>query len=130
MELEPPYDTLDPGIRDAVKLLYEGGVETFESCQGGEGHSYPEPTIRFAGERQDGFRALALALGARLKVSCLRRIWTVLDDEPTGPYWEIVFVPDSDAGVYQKCGIHPHPQEIAGGKKANMMQPIKLIPRL
>lgn len=96
MELEPPYDSLDPGIRDIVRLLYEGGVEVFESCQGGEGHSYPAPTVRFAGQRQDGFRALALALAlcARKKVSFLRRIWTVLDDEPTGPYWEIVFVPD------------------------------------
>ena len=93
MEYQPPYDSLDDGIREVVRLLCEGGVETFESCQGGEGHSYLEPTIRFAGERQDGFSALAIALSARLKVKALRRIWLVQDDEPTGPYWEIVFSP-------------------------------------
>lgn len=45
---------LDPGIRDAVVALRRGGVETFESCQGGAGHAYPEPTIRFFGGQPEG----------------------------------------------------------------------------
>jgi hypothetical protein len=43
MEYDPP---LDPGIRRYVEVLNEAGVETFESCQGGEGHAYPCRTGR------------------------------------------------------------------------------------
>src|SRR6266540_3788315 len=34
------------------------GIETFESCEGGPGHAYPEPTIRFQGTPEAGWRAL------------------------------------------------------------------------
>jgi hypothetical protein len=85
---EPP---LDPGIARAVKILNEAGVETYESCEGGKGHSYPEPTIRFYGERYEGFRALSVAMANRLRVKALRRIWLMRDDEPVGPDWEMVF---------------------------------------
>jgi hypothetical protein len=91
---------LDPGIAFAVTALVEGGIETFESCEGGSGHAYPEPTVRFFGERAEGFRALAVAMERGLRVRHLRRVWPVIDGEPTGPWWEIVFVPhqgNSDA---------------------------------
>jgi hypothetical protein len=84
---------LDPGIKHAVETLRAGGIETFESCEGGEGHCYPEPTVRFHGGRGEGFRAIAVALQHALPVSCLRRIWTVNDGEPTGPHWEMTFDP-------------------------------------
>jgi hypothetical protein len=84
---------LDPGIRHAVECLRSAGVETFESCQGGEGHAYPEPTVRFYGERPEGFRALSVALAAGLGVLALRRVWPINDREPTGPWWELTFVP-------------------------------------
>ncbi|MGH7475244.1 MAG: hypothetical protein ACRELD_03060 [Longimicrobiales bacterium] len=32
---------LDAGIRSAVRLLIDAGVETFESCEGGLGHEHP-----------------------------------------------------------------------------------------
>jgi hypothetical protein len=87
-----PLDSLDPGIREAVVRLRQAGIETFESCQGGDAHSYPEPTVRFHGDRSEGFRALAAVLGKYgLEVYALRRIWTLNDGEPTGPYWELVF---------------------------------------
>lgn len=82
---------LDPGIEPFVEILRRNGIETFESCQGGDGHSYPEPTIRFHGNSSEGFRAFAIASTHALPVSCLRRIWTINDGEPTGPYWELVF---------------------------------------
>ena len=82
---------LDEGIASIVRILRAGGVETFESCQGGPGHPYFEPTVRFHGEVAEGFRALAVALGAGLPVATIRRIWSVLDGEPRGPWWEIVF---------------------------------------
>lgn len=89
---ESSYDPpLDAGIRQPVELLNAGGIETYESCEGGEGHAYKEPTIRFYGGFAEGFKALALALENNLPVSAIRRIWNVIDGEPTGPTWEIVF---------------------------------------
>ena len=88
MQIEPP---LDNGIKRTVELLRQAGIETYESCEGGEGHAYPEPTIRFHGEPSEGFRALALLLENNLPVSALKRIWVVNDKEPTGPEWEVVF---------------------------------------
>lgn len=86
-------DHLDSRIRDTVLLLREHGVETIESCQGGSGHAYAEPTVRFAGSKAEGYRALSIALQFGLKVCELRRVWPVLDYEPTGPYWELTFAP-------------------------------------
>ena len=93
MAFDPPLDveSLDIGIKDAVNILYSAGVETFESCQGGKGHAYSEPTIRFHGDRVEGLNAFAVAIRNNLNVSALRRIYTVLDGELTGPYWEITF---------------------------------------
>lgn len=87
---DPP---LDPGIRAYVETLYRNGVETFESCEGSSGHAYPEPTIRFHGDRAEGFRALAVAQRHQLPVAALRRVWPMIDGEPTGPYWELTFRP-------------------------------------
>lgn len=83
---------LDPGIAPYVDVLYAAGIKTYESCEGGEGHSYAEPAVRFYGERGEGFRALAVALQWGFPVRAVRRIWTVdTDGHPHGPEWEIVF---------------------------------------
>lgn len=83
---------LDEGIRKAVETLQSCGIETFESCEGGVGHSYPEPTIRFYGTPEAGWRALAVCLAHDLPIAQLRRAWNILDsNEPTGPHWEITF---------------------------------------
>jgi hypothetical protein len=82
---------IDPGIVKAVRLLNANGIYTFESCEGGSGHSYPEPTVRFHGDRTEGFKAVAVALQHALPVISLRRIWQIIEGEPTGPYWEMVF---------------------------------------
>ncbi len=87
-EYSPP---LDKGIEHEVEILVEGGIETYESCEGGTGHAYLEPTVRFYGERSEGFKALAIALQNDLKPSDLRRTWTIIDGEPTGPNWEMTF---------------------------------------
>lgn len=93
VDFDPP---LDPGIRQAVHVLNDNSVETFESCQGGSGHAYPEPTVRFHGDRYEGIRAVAAALSAGLPVTNLRRIYRVLDGELTGPYWEMTFISPGD----------------------------------
>lgn len=83
---------LDAGIRDAVLALREAGIETFESCEGGPGHACPEPMVRFHGHIEEGWRALSATLAAGLRVQELRRVWPVIDKEPTGPWWELTFV--------------------------------------
>lgn len=88
VQFDPP---LDPGIQRAVLCLRQAGVETFESCQGGSGHTYPAPSVRFHGDRAEGFRALAAAQRSDLPVAELRRVWSIQDLEPVGPVWEITF---------------------------------------
>ena len=83
--------SIDPGILRAVTVLREANVETFESCEGGDGHPFLEPTIRFHGSRAEGFRALGVALQHGLEVKELRRVWDMEDGEPTGPDWSLVF---------------------------------------
>ncbi len=85
---EPP---LDEGIRGIVHILVSNGVETFESCQGGPGHSFPEPTVRFEGSSGEGLRALSVALDHGLSVFRLRRAWGVIDGMIHGPWWEMTF---------------------------------------
>ena len=85
---DPP---LDKGIERAVLLLRKAGIETFASCEGGEGHAYHEPTIRFEGSQSEGYRALAVALQHALPVTDLKRMWMVLNGELTGPFWELIF---------------------------------------
>jgi hypothetical protein len=85
---DPP---LDPGIRPYVEALNAAGIETFESCEGGAGHAYAEPTVRFNGDRSEGFKALAAAMQANLPVAELRRVWPILEGDPTGPWWELTF---------------------------------------
>lgn len=82
---------LDPKIASYVDALLKGGIETYESCQGGEGHAYLEPAIRFYGGKSDGFRALVIAFEQEFPVKDLRRFWSVIDGELVGPDWEMTF---------------------------------------
>ena len=82
---------LDSGIARAVCVLRQAGIETFESCQGGNGHAFPEPTVRFHGGAEEGLKALCIAIGSNLPVIDLRKVWPIVDQEPTGPWWELTF---------------------------------------
>lgn len=87
----PSDSPLDAGIARYVHVLRDAGIETFESCEGGEGHCCPDPMVRFHGQRGEGFRALAAALAVDLPVLQLNRYWQVQDGEPVGPSWELLF---------------------------------------
>jgi hypothetical protein len=94
--LPPPFQVkggkgIDQGIAHEVCILWDNGVETTESCQGGQGHPFPEPTVRFAGGKAEGMRALGIALQHGLRVTALRRIWVIIDGEVVGPQWEMTF---------------------------------------
>ena len=68
---------IDPGIAEQVATLRSEGIETFESCEGGTGHAFPEPTVRFHGNQAEGLRALAVVQAYGARVSALRRVWAV-----------------------------------------------------
>jgi hypothetical protein len=89
MKFDPP---LDPGIRAFVECLDSAGIETFESCEGGHGHAYPEPTVRFHGAHPDGYKAVGIALNSGFRVKELRRVWPLIAGELTGPYWEMTLI--------------------------------------
>lgn len=104
---EPP---LDPGIALYVEALVEGGIETYESCEGGQGHAYLEPTICFDGDKGAGFRALAIAFERGFPVQDLRKFWSVIDDEPVGPMWQMTFWGPGDLAVsLVSLAQHGHP---------------------
>lgn len=84
---------LDRWIGFAVKVLRDAGIETYESCEGGRGHAFPEPTVRFHGTSTTGFLAFNAAMENGLPVYAVRRCWLVTDGELSGPSWEIVFYP-------------------------------------
>ncbi len=73
----------------------EGGQKISLDCQNifqdwRDRHAM-EPTVRFHGHRSEGIGALAVGLEGGLPVHTLRRIWTIDDGEPTGPFWELAF---------------------------------------
>jgi hypothetical protein len=96
-EFRPP---LDEGIREIVLTLMGNGVETFESCEGGHGHSFPEPTVRFEGDASEGLRALSVSIAHGLSVFRLRRVWGVIDGSIHGPWWEMTFHPPKDSPLW------------------------------
>lgn len=85
---------LDSGIRYAVLVLRSGGVETFESCEGGPGHPYGDPAIRFYGTAWAGYHAFAVAMEHGLPVFRLGHVYDCLDGQLNGPWWELVFRPE------------------------------------
>ena len=85
------YETpLDKGIERVVRMLRYHGVETVQSCEGGEGHAFIEPTVRFIGEKGEGFRVLGIALSMGFPVKCVRKVWDVENGEPTEICWELI----------------------------------------
>ena len=83
---------MDLGIVRAVQILMDADIATYESCQGGEGHAYREPTIRFKGTPACGWRALAILMTYGLPVHRLSRTWIMNYGVPDGPCWEITFI--------------------------------------
>jgi hypothetical protein len=86
-----PETPLDAGIERAVQLLVSAGIATYESCEGGEGHSFPEPTVRFRGNHAEALRAVATILDHDLPIDALRKVWWVTRGELEGPWWEVTF---------------------------------------
>jgi hypothetical protein len=99
LQFEPP---LDEGISEFVIALIANGVEAFESCEGGDGHSFPEPTVRFEGGSSEGLRALSVALENGFPVAELRRVWGVVDGQIHGPWWVMTFHPPRNSPQWSR----------------------------
>jgi hypothetical protein len=90
--LEPCYDVpLDPGVADIMAWFKDLDVYTFQSCEGGDGHTRRESTVWFEGGQAEGLRVMAAALREGLPVASLRRVWDAIDGEVVGPWWEMTF---------------------------------------
>jgi hypothetical protein len=85
------WSNIDEGIKYELRILRDNGIETTESCQGGQGHPFPVPTIRFCGIYSDGLKAVSIAMMYGLKVKDLRRVWHLDGGELVGPEWEMTF---------------------------------------
>jgi len=70
------FENLDRGIRPAVELLIQNGFKTFESCQGGRGHAYYSPTVRFHGDETELLRAYEICEASNMAISCVRRVYS------------------------------------------------------
>ena len=66
---------IDTKILPIVQILNEHGFKTFESCEGGEGHAFLEPTIRFEGDEFDIIKACQVCELYGFVVSEGRRIF-------------------------------------------------------
>lgn len=87
------YGGLDAGIRFAVRVLHAAGFETCQSCQGGEGHAYPEPSIEMVATGDDarGFGALDALRQYGLPVSAVAIVWNIANGHPFEKLWRITF---------------------------------------
>jgi len=84
---------VDAGIAHEVLTLHRCGIETFESCDASQGHTFTEPTIRFHGGVGEGAKAFAFAMDCGLKPCAIKRTWSVIGNEMVGPDWEMTFSP-------------------------------------
>lgn len=93
MASEDWYQKLDKGIRFAVRVLHAAGFETCQSCQGGEGHAYDQPTVEMVstGDDSQGFGALAELQAYGLPIADISIRWPVRNGLPYERLWCITF---------------------------------------
>ena len=98
------YRGLDPGISFAVRVLHAYGFETCQSCQGGDGHSYLEPTVDMVarGDDAEGFGALAALTDFGLPVWGLAIFCKIKNGLPYEKLWRITFSKTMEARANDK----------------------------
>jgi hypothetical protein len=82
---------VDKGISRYVGIFLRNGIETCQSCEGGPGHAYPEPTIDCYGGIGSGWAILKVCLDFDLPIMTLCLFWDITDGLPTGPAWRAIF---------------------------------------
>ena len=90
MQSDKWYAGLDEGIRFAVRVLHARSIETGQSCEGGEGHSYDHPTVDLlGGNNAQGFAALAVLEEYGLRVRDVSLHWSVERSLPSERFWRL-----------------------------------------
>jgi len=84
-------DKVDAGVRYPVRVLHAHGIETAQSCQGGAGHAYHEPTIDLPAQGSDalGFAALAALRDNGVDVLDVALVWSVVGGLPHQKLWRV-----------------------------------------
>jgi hypothetical protein len=103
-------DELDPGIREAVRVLRNSGIDTLSSCEGRKNPGYDPrrdgphhgdwPYVTINGTSADAFIALGAAIKEGLSVRSIEQSWFVYPEAPSvpvGPQWRITFWQKSKA---------------------------------
>lgn len=116
---------LDELIRPAVILLNKYGFKTFESCQGGEGHCYGDPTVRFEGTEFDLIRAYELCEIHGMNPKAAKRVywkqdvyfdtdkWEVIGETWHPPFNELEFVIHRETGTIYRPRVDKSAQSLA-----------------
>lgn len=86
---EVPWRYIDPEIAAALHALADYGIDTFSSCQGGEGHTCGMPEILFLGDDHAGLYAVWLLEAAGFRVWELSRHWDLDFGLPRAPFWRV-----------------------------------------
>lgn len=70
---------IDESIKPIVDILIQHGFKTFESCSGGQGHAFYEPTIRFKGNEFDLIRAYEICMMYGFQPLEVKRVYRKVD---------------------------------------------------
>jgi hypothetical protein len=98
------WKQLDAGIRKAVRVLRDHGIQTLSSCEGREQPGYSPkrdgphhgdwPYIIIDGTAADALIAMGAALKHGLPVRSIEQSWFIYPESPAvpvGPQWRITF---------------------------------------
>ena len=85
-----PWADIDPEITLALRALADYGIDTFSSCQGGDGHSSAWPEILFHGDESAGLYAAWLLEAQGFRVQELSRHWDLDHGLPRQPFWRVM----------------------------------------
>jgi hypothetical protein len=98
------WEQLDVGIRKAVRVLRDQGIETLSSCEGRNQPGYSPkrdgphhgdwPYVIIHGTANEAFIAMGAALKHGLPVRSIEQSWFVYPESPAvpiGPQWRITF---------------------------------------
>lgn len=83
-------EPMDFGIVRCVRLFQEAGIETCQSCVGGEGHSYRYPTVDLFSRP---WTVLDVARDHDLPVMEISQRFGIRDFAPVEHFWRVEFSP-------------------------------------
>lgn len=117
MQRDGFYVGLDAGIRFAVRVLHSHGIETCQSCEGGDDHAYDHPTVDLIAGSNDaiGFAAVAHLIAHGLRVGRVSQVWNL---DALGRPFETVWRIELDES---RPDLADHPIMFVWGYQAQLM---------